>query len=214
MVAGRKVPAAVRHYVRSTLEAVTSSYTGGQIEAGHIRFRRMDAGAVVARGADEVFPRGQINVTFSDDGFYSAGGAHIVEAHTFVQGPLGVSLQMDLDGCLEDRSLSHCLTIISGSPRYDVASLERALRRGSDSHVKHEYAHVLGMDHRMESSHGISATLLCSIMGGPCDRSPGMGATSHVDQVMARLAYSRAPGNDVHDRDPYPGPPIRSRGQQ
>ncbi len=64
----------------------------------------------------------------------------------------------------------------------------------------HELAHALGMRHARHAPPDPSVPL-CSIMGNyECD----FRVLSPLDLVVARLAYTRMPGNDLDDHDPEP----------
>lgn len=205
-IAGRKVPGKVRRHVRRVIERAMADLTGGRFEPGRVRFLRMQEGEVIAESIADWYRPGEIHVRFTDSGYFDSGGGHLIAAHRIFVGPTGSeSLQFDLEGCVQESGLSECLTIVTGAPVLDLESVLKGVREGRDYLTKHEFAHVLGMHHRMESSHGVGGTLLCSIMGGPCDsRDTTPGAVTHVDRVLARLAYSRPPGNDLSDRDPKP----------
>lgn len=175
-VARDKVPGRVRRHVVATLRAVAGPVSAGFLDGVRIRFRRMREGEVIARDIEDVYPAGQIRISFITTGYYHSGG--------------GVRLEGD--------------TIVGGGATLDVDSVRLDEARRSDYLTFHEFAHALGMMHPMVGSHGFTATPLCSIMGG-CDgtRRP-QGVVWEADQAMARLAYSRMPGNDQHDRDPRP----------
>lgn len=207
-VATRKVPGKVRRHVRRVIERSIGPLTGGQLAAGRIRFVRMQEGEVVAGNIREYYRRGELHIQFTDTGYYTSGGGRIIEAHELNVTPDNQSsIGLDMDRCRASHSLGHCTTIVAGTAMLDLNSLVREIARGKDYLIKHEFAHVLGMEHRMPSTHGTTGSLLCSIMGGPCDtKDESIGAVSHADRVLARLAYTRSPGNDREDRDPEPGP--------
>ncbi len=76
--------------------------------------------------------------------------------------------------------------------------------------VVHEVAHALGMRHGSHMPPNPSVPL-CSSMGNfQCP----FRILSKLDLIVARLAYSRLPGNDLDDQDPEPAVEGLRRGER
>lgn len=178
-IAGDRIGPRIRRHVRRTIEAVLSPLTGGVLALDRIRFRRMAEDEVVATGWADLHQPGTIRVSFANTPDGSSGAA------------------VGLDGD----------TVVSAHMVLDLAAVEDGIRRGNDYVVIHELGHTLGMMHPMPSPHGFRQTPLCSIMSPQCPtlRKPRpLGVLYEEDALMARIAYSRLPGNDQRDRDPRP----------